>query len=69
MGEAGAYTEHLLILLPLPLPGAIIDDLRKSFPHIEVTYKEVSLTDKYESVPKGKRQPRWPYLETIRKSN
>jgi len=39
MGEAPlAQKEHLLILMPYDEPTDVIEDIRKTFPHIEVTF-------------------------------
>ncbi|KAL1965768.1 hypothetical protein VTN77DRAFT_5089 [Rasamsonia byssochlamydoides] len=51
MGEAPHYQEHLLILLPAPVPEDTLDDLRKTFPNIEITHLQISLTDTIDVIP------------------
>ncbi|KXL46053.1 hypothetical protein M433DRAFT_66173 [Acidomyces richmondensis BFW] len=38
----GGGPDHLLILLPQPEPAEIINGLRKKFPNIKITYREVT---------------------------
>lgn len=53
MGEAARPQEHLLLLLPASVPDAVIDDLRKSFPHFEITHLEIALNETLDAVPRG----------------
>lgn len=53
MGEAARPQEHLLILLPASVPDAVIDDLRRSFPNIEITHLQIGLDETVDSVPSG----------------
>ncbi|KAL1981207.1 hypothetical protein VTN96DRAFT_2959 [Rasamsonia emersonii] len=51
MGEAARPQEHLLILLPASVPDAVIDDLRRSFPNIEITHLQIGLDETVDAVP------------------
>ncbi|MCJ1396968.1 hypothetical protein MMC11_000160 [Xylographa trunciseda] len=39
--------EHLLCTLPFPEPKAILDRIRKSFPHLSITYRDLSHQDNF----------------------
>ncbi|KAK2745874.1 hypothetical protein FQN57_003487 [Myotisia sp. PD_48] len=57
MGEAEPYSEVLLTVLPFPEPTALLNDIRKKFPHIRVEYCRVmqheDIVSKSDVVPKG----------------
>ncbi|MCJ1417051.1 hypothetical protein MMC32_003390 [Xylographa parallela] len=39
--------EHLLCTLPFPEPKAILDRIRKNYPHIQITYRDLSHQDPF----------------------
>ncbi|KAK5131290.1 hypothetical protein LTR08_001129 [Meristemomyces frigidus] len=53
----GPFKEHLLCLLPAPESKEILDGLRKKFPNIEITYRQVSMTsdaeEQIKALPEG----------------
>ncbi|KAJ5917256.1 D-isomer specific 2-hydroxyacid dehydrogenase NAD-binding [Penicillium verhagenii] len=42
MGEAPRPREHLLIILNVPLPGVLLDDIRRKFSDVELTLHNVT---------------------------
>lgn len=52
----GPPKDHLLFAVPAPEPPNVIDDLRKEFPHIEITWQKVPFTFDFkviaDSLPK-----------------
>ncbi|MCJ1316697.1 hypothetical protein MMC15_002018, partial [Xylographa vitiligo] len=46
-GGPDKTTEHLLCTLPFPEPKAILDRIRKNYPDIQITYRDLSHQDAF----------------------
>lgn len=53
----GEHKEHVVVTLPLQRPDGAIEKLQKKFPHLKITYRNVTWTkDRAQleaEVPKG----------------
>ncbi|KAK0259913.1 MutS protein 1 [Friedmanniomyces endolithicus] len=55
----GPAKEHVLCILPYPIPTSIKTELHKRFPNLNITYKEVSFTTDAEALRKEVSTATW----------